>query len=237
MIPEREIRWSLNKRRATYHQVVTPPVIRASAPIHGLDGRRFGAVVIDVDLSEIFDHIRQNAGEGSVYLVNEAGDYLIHPDRSREFGFEFAQPYRLRDDFPSLAAALSVDSDEARLVTDRAGDEFGVGPVSIHLAQGPLVTLILAWPHEVVFAPAIAVRNSSLLATGIAVLLAFALAILLARTYSGHPESDVLSSTYDGSSASETHHEMGSPTFVQSIHLAAFVSASTRSTISGASPT
>jgi PAS domain S-box-containing protein len=170
--------------RQDYGRIVLPqiPVIRASAPIHGLDGRLFGAVVINVDLREIFDRIRQNAGEGSVYLVNEAGDYLIHPDRSREFGFEFAQPYRLRDDFPSLAATLSVESDEARLVRDRAGDEFGVAPVLIRLAQGPLLALILAWPREVVFAPAIAVRNSSLLATAIAVLLAFALAILLARS-------------------------------------------------------
>jgi len=165
-------------------RIVLPaiPVVRASAPIHGFDGRPFGAIVISVDLRAIFDALRSHAGDGVAYLVNEAGDYLVHPDRSREFGFEFARRYRLSDDFPTLAAALSVQSDEARLVRNRAGETFGVAPVPVRLAQGPLVTLILAWPHDTVFAPALAVRNSILLATAIAALLAFALAILLARS-------------------------------------------------------
>jgi PAS domain S-box-containing protein len=165
-------------------RIVLPqmPVVRVSAPIHDGEGKAFGAVIIDVDLSAVFDRVRSQSGDGVVYLVNEAGDYLIHPDRHREFGFEFARPYRLRDDFPALAGALGVDLDEARLVRDQAGDEFGVAPASVRLAQGPVVTLLLVWPHELVFAPAIAVRNSSLLAAAVAVLLAFALALLLARS-------------------------------------------------------
>src|SRR5262249_38289083 len=124
-------------------RIVLPPmpVVRASAPIHRADGKPFGAIVINVDLREVFDSIRSHAGDGIAYLVNEAGDYLIHPDRSREFGFEFAKRYRLSDDFPTLAADLSVASDEARMVRNRAGDAFGVAPVPVRLAQGPLVTL------------------------------------------------------------------------------------------------
>jgi len=89
-------------------RIVLPqiPVVHASAPVYSADGRLFGAVVINLDLREIFDRIRRNAGEGEVYLTNDAGDYLVHPDRGREFGFEFATPYRLSDDFPSLAARL-----------------------------------------------------------------------------------------------------------------------------------
>jgi len=165
-------------------RIVLPqmPVVRASAPIHDGEGKPFGVVVINVDLRAIFERIRSQAGDGMVYLVNEAGDYLLHPDRSREFGFEFAKPYRLRDDFPALAPVLSIDLDDARLVRDRSGEEFGVAAAAVRLAQGPAVTLLLASPYQVVFAPAIAVRNSSLLAAGVAVLLAFALAMLLARS-------------------------------------------------------
>ena len=70
------------------------PVIRATAPIHGPDGRPFGAVVINLDLRAIFDNIRKGSRGEPVYLVNASGDYLIHPDRSREFGFELASRYR-----------------------------------------------------------------------------------------------------------------------------------------------
>jgi hypothetical protein len=142
------------------------PVVRAAAPIHDRDGKVFGAVVINVDLREAFERIRSRADQGIVYLVNARGDYLIHPDRSREFGFEFARPYRLQDDFPTLEGVLGIEPDDARLVQDRSGDEFGVAPVSVRLAQGPVVTLILAWPYRLVFAPALAVRSSSLVAAG-----------------------------------------------------------------------
>jgi PAS domain S-box-containing protein len=164
-------------------RIVLPqvPVIRASAPIHSPEGRLFGAIVIDVDLRGVFDHIRASR-EGSAYLVNQTGDYLVHPDREREFGFEFAKPSRVDEDFPALASALKVDPDQPRLVRNRVGEEFGVAPISFPLAQGPVVTLLLAWPYSLVMAPAISVRDSSLIATGVAVLLAFGLALILARS-------------------------------------------------------
>ena len=158
------------------------PVLRAAAPIYGPDGKPFGAVIINVGLGEIFKRLR-NAGEaGIVYLVNERGDYLIHPDVSREFGFEFGKPQRLQDDFPSLADVLTATPDEPRVVRDRAGTQFGVAPVSVRLAQGPVVTVVLAWPYQRVLAPAFAVRNTILLAGIFTVVLALALAILLARS-------------------------------------------------------
>ncbi|HMK79043.1 MAG TPA: ATP-binding protein [Xanthobacteraceae bacterium] len=199
-----------------YGHIVLPqvPVLHASAPVHSADGRLFGVVVINVDLREVFEHIRQSAGEGTVYLVNEAGDYLIHPDRSREFGFEFAKRYQLRDDFPSLAAALGIGADEPRLARDGDGEEFGVAPVAIRLAEGPMVDLILAWPHQVLFASAIAVRNSSLLATAIAALLAFALAMPLARSLTRPLEKMTLAVTAFGrgeamAAPTDAHGEIG----------------------------
>ncbi len=77
---------------------------------------------------------------------------------------------------------LSAAPDEPRVAHDRAGTPFGVAPISVRLAQGPVVTMVLAWPYERVVQPAIAVRNSILLAAIFTVLLAVGLAILLARS-------------------------------------------------------
>ncbi|MBV9564796.1 MAG: cache domain-containing protein, partial [Bradyrhizobium sp.] len=57
------------------------PLVRASTPVVGPDGRPFGIVVIDIDLRGPFAHARESALPGGrVYIVNTSGDYLAHPD-------------------------------------------------------------------------------------------------------------------------------------------------------------
>jgi PAS domain S-box-containing protein len=159
------------------------PVIRASAAIHAPDGRLFGVVVINVDLRAAFARIRAGApSDAMVYLVNERGDYLVHPDPSRAFGFEFGRPQRLQDDFPSIAGILMDVAQAPRMVRDLGHKEFGVAAAPVRLAQGPLVTLVEAAPYSRVMAAVIVVRNSSLLAGFLAILVAIALAIVLARS-------------------------------------------------------
>src|SRR4030095_6126016 len=85
------------------------PVIRTAAAIHAPNGQPFGIVVINVDLSAEFARIRAaRRPDSRIYLVNEQGDYLIHPDPEREFGFAFARPQRLEEDFPDLAGAMTL---------------------------------------------------------------------------------------------------------------------------------
>jgi PAS domain S-box-containing protein len=159
------------------------PVIRAAAVIHAPDGQPFGIVAIDVDLRLAFARIRAAApSDAIVYLVNERGDYLVHPDPSREFGFEFGKPQRLQNDFPSLAGILTGIAQAPRMVRGPSGEEFGIAAAPVRLAQGPLVTLVEAAPYSRVMAAVIAVRNSSLLAGLLAILVAIALAIMLARS-------------------------------------------------------
>jgi CheY-like chemotaxis protein len=159
------------------------PVIRPAAAIHTPDGRPFGIVVINVDLGAEFARIRAaRRPDSQIFVVNERGDYLLHPDQSREFGFAFAKPQRLDDDFPDLAGVATAPAPLSRIVRDRAGAVFGVALVPARLAQGPLVAVAEAVPHAHVIAPAIAVRNSILAAGLAAVLLAVILAVLLAQS-------------------------------------------------------
>src|SRR3981081_2659220 len=84
------------------------PVVRASTPVVAPDGRPFWIVVIDIDLRGPFARTREDARPGgAVYIVNTSGDYLVHPDPAREFGFQLGAPARLQDDFPALAGMLA----------------------------------------------------------------------------------------------------------------------------------
>jgi hypothetical protein len=114
--------------------------------------------------------------------VNERGDYLVHPDQAREFGFEIGEPHRIQDEFPQLAQALTAGAWDARLIQDRAGKQFGVALVPVQLAEGRRINLIAALPRPEMATAANAARDSSLLAGLAAVLGAILLAVLLARS-------------------------------------------------------
>jgi PAS domain S-box-containing protein len=157
------------------------PLLRVAAPVQQPDGTAFGIVIIDIDLRPAFDRIRAAGRDGGhVYVVNEQGDYLVHPDRAREFGFAIGRPARLQDDFPELMQMLARDDSAPRVLRDRAGNDFGVAWQGVRLLDGPRVGVIQTIPYAELTAAVSAVRNSSLLAGFGAVLGAIVLAVLLA---------------------------------------------------------
>ena len=173
----------LNQERGT---IETPhlPVVRISIPIFAPDRTPFGIIVINLDLRPAFKQI-VDAGDPdtTLYVANEHGDYLVHPDARREFGFEFHTPIRIQDDFPALAQAMKTGEQQPRLVKDREGTSFAVGLASVRLAAGPRISIIETIPEEKVVAASLsAVRGSTLVGGAIATLCAIALAFLLSRT-------------------------------------------------------
>src|SRR5262245_22243071 len=64
-------------------KIETPyePTVHAVAAVYAPDGTPFGAVVINIDLRPQFEKIRASARRSLLYIVNERGDYLVHPDR------------------------------------------------------------------------------------------------------------------------------------------------------------
>ncbi len=100
----------LNRERG---EITDPPVpvLRASTPIYAPNGALFGIVVINKNMQEIFTSLATVAHSGrSYYLSNNNGDYLIHPDRSKTFRFEYNEASRIQDDFPMLAGAFGRDN-------------------------------------------------------------------------------------------------------------------------------
>jgi len=159
------------------------PVVRIATPIPAPDGQPFGLVVINIDLRPVFNRIRFTAIEGGKsYVVNEHGDYLVHPDQAREFGFEFAKPARIQDDFPEFTDVFASGDTSPRVMEDRAGGRFGVGIETLRVAEGPLVAVIQAVPYSGMMAETDAIRDSSLMGGLAAVLCAILLAIIVARS-------------------------------------------------------
>jgi signal transduction histidine kinase/ActR/RegA family two-component response regulator len=160
------------------------PVIRFSTPVFAPDGTPFGIIIINVDLRPVFKRIDQSAGPDIlIYVVNERGDYLTHPDASRTFGFEFGTPFRIQDDYPALAQAIVTGQREPELIRDRNGNSLGMALASVRLAGGPRISVVEAMPEDKMVAIASkVVQNSSLLGGTVAVLIAMLSAYILAQT-------------------------------------------------------
>jgi hypothetical protein len=159
------------------------PTMRVAAPLIAADGRRFGLVIADLDLRPVFDRIRATARQGSrIYVVNDAGDFLLHPDPNREFAFQRGSAARVQDDYPALTEFLQSDDATPRVFNDRSGERFGVAWQKVRLGGGPRVAAIEALPYPAVIAGATTVRDSGAVAALAAVLVAFALAVIIAHS-------------------------------------------------------
>jgi PAS domain S-box-containing protein len=159
------------------------PTLRVASPIFGPGRQLFGIVVINIDMRTAFEHIRTSAWPGEqIYVVGGNGDYLLHPDQSREFGSQLGRPARWQDDFPSFAFLANAAGSASQIVTGSDGKPGGVALSSAILAGGRWVGIIQAAPNAAFMAPADAIRHTSLTIGSVAVLVAAILAVLLARS-------------------------------------------------------
>ena len=164
--------------------VDTPPVaiMQIAMPVMAPDSKPYGIVVLDIDMRPALDLVRVSVQPGEQsYLIDSKGDYLVHPDRAREFGSQRGTPTDLQRDMPYFASALGTSKGFARQ-PDNAQQPSAVAFAPVVLAGSQWVAVIQAAPRAVFMAPAEAIRSSSIIVGLIAVLCAAALALLIARS-------------------------------------------------------
>ena len=170
-------------RRNGLIEEVHRPTLRVATPIFANDGKPFGIFMVNVDMRRAFDRVRSSVLPGeTIYVVNRSGDYLIHPDRSREFGALLGKPNDWKADFPHLAPQAGAKQGSAEIVPDQAARSNGIAFAPAILAGSEWVAVIETTPNAVIMAPAASIRNTSLLVGAIAVLSAAVLALLIARS-------------------------------------------------------
>ena len=165
--------------------IETPPTatMRIAKPVLTPDGKPFGIVIATADMRPALDRARSSVRPGeAAYVVDGSGNYLVHPDRTREFGSQLGQPTDWRKDFPDLAALAGGVKSVAHMVPGRAGRHAGIAFAPVLLVGTEWVAFIEAVPNAVFMAPAAAIQNSSITVGLIAVLCAAILALLIARS-------------------------------------------------------
>ena len=160
------------------------PTLRVATPIFfEHDTTPFGILIVDIDMRPAFDRARASARPGEqLYIVNTRGDYLVHPDRSREFGSLLGNPVSWRSDFPALASAVQTTHSVALLAKDPEGRPCGAVLVPVLLAGSEWIGIIEIVPNALMMRAAIEVRNTTTVVGLIAMLCAAVLAVAVARS-------------------------------------------------------
>ncbi len=187
-----KVYWSSIELNREHGKISTPlqPVLRAAMPLAGKYGSPIGIVIVNLDIQRVFDAVSEVlAPDTTLYIANEAGDYLYHPDPSLTFGFERGQRHLIQDDFTS--SALDQVGTES-LVLEDVTPSGATEPVIAHLSQLSLkaaprdkLLIALTQPRSLILTDVNQARHDS---TGLIVpflLVALAVVIWMVELFTG----------------------------------------------------
>lgn len=123
------------------HQGLNKPTLRIATPIESAEGVVGGLIVINVDLEGMFKLLQADLSKSmSLYLTNQEGDFLIHPDREQVFGFDRGRRILIQQSFPATVELFRDNKDN--LVTNLS--EFGAQWQSSASTQQPEMAAVFA---------------------------------------------------------------------------------------------
>ena len=148
----------INHERGAHSGLHQPTVLLAT-PVTNTHSETIGLIVINVDLNGTFALLKADLpAEFGLYLTNAEGDYLIHPDTNKTFGFDKGRRVLVQDEFPETSALVegntqsmtvessAVDANQVPLVAT-----FTTSPVQVAGSENRLI-LGLAQPLKAVLA-------------------------------------------------------------------------------------
>ncbi|HUG24999.1 bifunctional diguanylate cyclase/phosphodiesterase [Piscinibacter sp.] len=105
------------------HAARNRPTLHVASPVRLADGTALGVVAVSVDVSRVFDVLKADLPPHlQLFLTNESGDFLIHPDDSQTFGFERGGRVLIQDNFAGVHTLLAGGTNPV-LARTRAGRE------------------------------------------------------------------------------------------------------------------
>jgi diguanylate cyclase (GGDEF)-like protein len=94
------------------HLAEGKPTLRVGTPVADAHGDVVGVIVIDVDLASLLRLSQADLpADYQVYLANEWGDFLVHPDPSETFGFDKGRRVFMQDSFTATKPLFEQSSE------------------------------------------------------------------------------------------------------------------------------
>lgn len=180
--------FDLNRERGAI-EVPLRPTVRTGMLIANAAGQPQAMVVLNTELSNYFRAVATAIGsENLAFVTNASGDYLMAPDDTRTFAFEFGRHERLQEDVPELRAWFASDLDTFSGAVKMGETAYYASARRVHFdptdpkryaiiaALSPQVDLLTAVVHE---------RNGVLLLASALIVCGVVFAIVMARAVAG----------------------------------------------------
>lgn len=173
------------------------PVLRAVVAVRSAQGEVFGIVVVNMDFGLILRSASALLARGSsMYVTNDAGDFLLHPDPALAFGFDLGARWRIQQAFPALTALFAQGAHNAHISV-----KSGSAPDSflLHFVKVPFdpssperyLGLALTANYDDIVTHSVAARNRSIVLTLVLVCIGMLLAAIFANLLT-HPLNQVI---------------------------------------------
>ena len=89
------------------HSGLDKPTVTVSTPVTSSKGKMLGVIVISIDLNGLSRILKMNLPSAyQLYLCNQHGDFLIHPDDSQTFGFDRGKRILAQNTFKPVTALI-----------------------------------------------------------------------------------------------------------------------------------
>ncbi len=104
-------------------------VLRVATPIFDArNNERAGLVIVTVeiakDLRTIQNYVNKSGEDRVIYITNDRGGYLLHPNSEMTYGFDLGKRYRIQENIPQLAGEF-LPENLRKQVTLMPGDTNG----------------------------------------------------------------------------------------------------------------
>ena len=104
------------ENRGTKDNPVYVPMLRYATPLIDQGGQQKGMVISNVYADFFLDDIRSaQKQEESIFLVNQDGFYMAHPERDKEFSFMTEGNSNFFNDYPEVDKDAFLDVDKRRI--------------------------------------------------------------------------------------------------------------------------
>lgn len=93
--------------------------LRAATPVFDNDTNELGGmVVLNLDIDVSLKRIQQNVKSPGrkIYITNDHGGYLLHPDPDRAYSFDLGQRHRAQEDIPQLSKLYLPGNTDTQLI-------------------------------------------------------------------------------------------------------------------------
>jgi|GEM_PF-975150 len=184
------------------------PVMRISTPVYN-NGKLLGLVVINLDVGKILQRIESTfiRHNQSIFITNEQGSYLVHPDHNKRFSFDLGHRHRIQENYPRLASLfLPGNSDVRRTIIPENESDEAVVSRKIYFNKSldikRFISIVVTEPYTDIVAAETAILSEA----GNFILLLMVILIILGYLFSRHFSKPIQQITNTINKFGTNHH-------------------------------